>query len=89
MQMEQYGIALVADTKAAMDAETAAAAQCLTVRIIPAPAQLAGRCGFSLKYALEEEKQVASLLQSLGIGCDGLYHAERDGLSVQYRKARI
>ena len=82
--MQTYGVALFYSTREAMKAEEIAKEAQLAVRIIPTPEKIHASCGFSLKYPLEEEEALTSLLFRESIASEGFYHATQEGLKTEY-----
>ncbi|SET57674.1 Protein of unknown function [Enterococcus malodoratus] len=82
--MQTYGVALFYSTREAMKAEKIAKEAQLAVRIIPTPEKIHASCGFSLKYPLNEEDSLSSLLAEEEIASEGFYHAIQEGLKTEY-----
>lgn len=58
----------------------------VAVRIVATPGTLKANCGFSLRYAIEQEDAFRRLLMNCEAFHTILYHASRDGLAVKYEK---
>lgn len=84
--MLNYGIILFHSTKEAMKAEEKVKEAHLLARIISAPVQLKASCGFALRYELEEEEQMMSLIKNQAIAYEEIYHASGKGLVFTYEK---
>lgn len=83
--MQTYGIMLFYSTREAMEAEKILKEAQQSVRIIPTPETIHASCGFSLKYQLEDESQIVSLVDSHQIVREGIYTAQREGLKTTYQ----
>lgn len=82
--MTTYGVLVFETTHLAMLAEKQVKEQKIAARIIPTPEKIKASCGFALKYQLEDEKELLSLLTKQDIAIEGCYHAQGLGLKMNY-----
>lgn len=86
--MEQYGIALLYNTRDAMAADAAAKQEQLRTRIISTPGTIKATCGFCLKYDVTQEAAVRQLLRRHAWQTEGFFHITQKGLAVSYEPVK-
>lgn len=86
--MEQYGIALVYNTRDAMAAEKAAKEKGLRTRIIATPGKIKATCGFCLKYEVADEGALRAVIADGKWRTEGYFHVVQDGLSLSYEPVK-
>lgn len=86
--MEQYGIALLYNTRDAMAAEKAAKEKALRARIIGTPGKIKATCGFCLKYDLADEKALYQVIAQGKWRTEGFFHVRQEGLAITYEPVK-